>query len=266
MSRPRVSKTEAVVLQRIPLGEADALLVLATPERGKVRAVAKGVRKPSSKLGGHLEPLSQVSLLLAHGQALDVVTQAHLLQPHARLREDLDALARAWYLVDLVEAFLQEEASSPSMYDLLVETLGWLEEDPQPNLLLRFFEVQLLALAGYRPEVEVCVECRQPLAPHDHAFSLAEGGVLCPSCRRGKEALAPLSLTGLKVLRYLLDNAYPQARRLRWEDPVASELDGLLTRYLHYVLEREMPSAAFLHRLETWQRRGVAVTLGGSVR
>ncbi len=263
MNRPRAYKTEAVVLRRIPMGEADALLVLATPELGKVRAVARGVRRPSSKLGGHVEPLSRVLLMLARGQSLDVVTQAHLLEPYARLREDLDALSRASYLADLVDAFLAEEAPNPPVYRLLAEALGWLEEAPQPTLLLRFFEVQLLALAGYRPEVEVCVECRQRLEPQGHVFSLADGGVLCPSCRRGKEALVPLSLTGLKALRYLLDNDFPQVRRLRWEDPLASEMEGLMARYLCYVLERQVPSADFLHRLETWQKRGLAVTLGG---
>ncbi|MSQ40579.1 MAG: DNA repair protein RecO [Dehalococcoidia bacterium] len=258
MTRPKTSKTEAVVLRQVPSGEADALLVLFTPERGKVRAMARGVRRPSSKLGGHLEPLDRVTLLLAQGQNLDVVAQAHLLHSNLGLRESLEALACGWYLADLVDAFTPDEAPNPALYDLLVEALGWLEESPQPALLLRWFELQLLGLAGYRPEVYRCVACRQPLASQGHAFSLPDGGVVCPDCRTGQEALAPLSLTALKVLRYLIDNGFPQARRLRWEAPLSQEVEVFLAQYIRYILEREVRSAAFLHRLEAWRRRSAA--------
>ena len=256
MSRPKVYKTEAIILRQMALGEADRILTFYTPDLGKVRAVAKGVRRPSSKMGGHLEVLSHVSLLLARGQNLDIVTQAHLLHSFSRLREDLDTLSRACYLADLVDAFSPEEAPNPALYDLLMNALRWLEDAHQPELLLRSFELHLLAQVGYRPQVHACVECQQPLAPQDHTFSLRDGGVICPSCRhQGRKDLVPISLTALKVFRYLLDNTYPQARRLQMEAEVSQEVERLLARYIRYQLEREVRSAGFLERLESWRAR-----------
>ena len=255
MPRPKVYKTEAIVLRQIALGEADRILGLYTPELGKVRAVAKGVRRPLSKLGGHLELLSHVSLLLAKGQNLDIITQVHLLHSFRRLRENLDALSRACYLADLVDAFTPEELPNSSLYYLLLDALGSLEEASQPQLLLRSFELHLLALTGYQPEVHVCVECRQPLRPQEHTFSLAYGGVVCPSCRSGKETLIPISLTALKVVRHLLDTPYAQTRTIQMEGTVAQEVERLLARYIRYLLEREVRSAAFLERLESWHAR-----------
>ena len=259
MSPPRTYKTEAVVLRQVPTGEADGLLVLLTPDRGKVRAIARGVRKPASKLRGHVEPLGHVSLMLALGQGLATVAQARLLDAQAPWRDDLDALARAWYLADLVDAFTEEESPNAPLYELLVEALRRVVAAPDPALLLRAFEARLLVLVGYRPELQVCVACRGPLASGALVFSLADGGVLCPACRPGQERLAPLSEAAVEALRLFFQGAPARMRRQSWQGQVPQEVERVLGQYIRYLLERDVRSAAFLRRLESGQRQAAGV-------
>jgi DNA repair protein RecO (recombination protein O) len=255
MNRPKVYKTEAIVLQHMILGEADRIVTLYTPDLGKIRAVAKGIRRPSSKMVGHLEVLSHTSLLIARGRNLDIITQAHLINPFTKLRDDLSILSRGCYLAELVNDFTPDEEGNLVVYNLLINTMGWLQESSDSEILLRYFETHLLSELGYRPHVQTCVTCQRSLSPQDHNFSLRDGGVLCPSCSHGLKDLERISLTALKVLRYLLDNSYPQCLRLRVENTVSEELDRLMARYIRYHLDGEVRSAGFLKRLDSWKSK-----------
>ncbi len=123
MRLARVYQTEAIVLKRIKLGEADKILTLYSPTIGKFRAVAKGVRRPKSRLGGHVELLTRTSLLVAHGQNLDIVTQAQLVEPYLGLRDHLPAAGLAMYLAELVDQFTEERLANAPLYVLLAEAL-----------------------------------------------------------------------------------------------------------------------------------------------
>lgn len=255
MNRPKVYKTDAIVLRHMILGEADRIVTLYTPTLGKIRAVAKGIRRPSSKMVGHLEVLSHASLLIARGLNLDIITQAHLINPFTQLREDLSTLSRGCYLAELIDDFTPDEEPNLAIYNLLINTMGWLQESHGSEILLRYFETHLLSELGYRPHVQTCVICQRALSPQDHNFSLRDGGVLCPSCSHGQKDLEEISLTGLKVLRYLLDNNYSQCLRLRVENTVSEELGRLMTRYIGYHLDGEVRSAGFLRRLDSWKSK-----------
>lgn len=248
MSRPRTYKTEAVVLKQTPLGEADRILVLFTPDLGKVRAVAKGVRRTKSRLGGHLELLNLVSVSLAHGRNLDVVTEAQVIRSFRGVREELEPLSTALYLSELVDGFSTEQASSHEVYTLLVDSLGWLERVERPDLLVRFFEIHLLGYSGYRPELYSCVECRNRLEPGDHLFNCALGGVLCPACRTvSRDAMVPISLNAMKVVRFLQrSDTYSEAGALKVSPGLLAELERLLRTYTRFLLERELKSAEFM--------------------
>ena len=249
MARPRVYKTEAIVLRQMPLGEADRILTLFTLDEGKVRAVAKGVRRTRSRVGGHLELLNRVSVSISHVRNLDIVSEAQVVQAYRGLREDLERLSRALYIAELVDRFSVERSSSHTLYQLLSDTLGWLETTQQPDLLCRFFEMQLLDLSGFRPELFYCVECRSELEQSDHYFANARGGVTCPSCRtKTVIAMVPLSVGAMKVLRFLLRNGdFHKIEGVRVSVTVAKETERLLRTYIRYLAERELKSAEFMN-------------------
>ena len=119
MTRPRVYKTEAIVLKRRAQGEADSIFTLYTPNLGKIRVVARGVRKPKSKLGGHLEPLTRSALVLAKGQNLDIITQVQTIEPFLPLRDDLWRTGCALYAAELVDQFCAEQSENYHIYKSL---------------------------------------------------------------------------------------------------------------------------------------------------
>ena len=246
---PKVYKTEAIVLKQARLGEADEIVTLFTPNLGKLRAVARGARRPRSKLGGHLEPLTHSALMLAQGKNLDIITQAQAIDSFMALRQDLWRTACALYAAELVEQFTEEHAESYPTYRLLLETLGRLEKEASPELVLRYFELHLLDVLGYRPELQACLRCQTPLEPTANYFSASGGGVLCPGCSAAEPVVRPISVNALKVLRFLQANDFPTASRLRLEPELAIEVEGILREYIRYVLEREVKSVAFLDRL-----------------
>jgi DNA repair protein RecO (recombination protein O) len=250
-SRDRVYRTEAVVLRRLDLGEADRLLTLLTPGFGKLRVVAKGVRKPRSRKAGHLELFSRVELLLARGRDLDIITQAEAIQGSAALQSDLVRLAHAAYVVELLDAFAVAEEENRPLYRLLVDTLDRLEQGHDPGLVVRFFEVRVLDLTGFQPQLFRCQVCGSETRPEDQYFSTTDGGVLCPTCGPVHRAARPLSLGALKVLRHFQRSGFPAVCDLRMSAGVQRELEDHMERYLTYVLERRLHTPDFLHRVRS---------------
>lgn len=249
MTRPRVYKTEAIVLKRINLGEADNIVTLYTPHLGKIRAVAKGVRRPTSRLGGHLEPLTQSSLLIAHGQNLDIITQGQTIEGFLTLRTSLWNACCAIYVAELVDQFTVEQVEDYPFYDLLQTTLMWLCEARSCELALRYFELHLLSHLGYQPELYECLNCRSSLEPKENVFSMQDGGVVCPDCSQTGPFAQPISVDAIKAMRYLLSSDRASAARLRLHTDLSRELERLLRGYMRHLLEREPRSATFLDQL-----------------
>jgi DNA repair protein RecO (recombination protein O) len=248
--RQRLYRTEAVVLRRQDLGETDRLLTLFTPGQGKLRAVAKGVRRPGSRKAGHLEPFSRADLLLARGRELDVITQAETLREHRGLREDLLRLGQAAALVELVDRFAVEQEGHPALYRLLVDMLAELDAGQEPAAVLRYFQLRLLELVGYQPELFRCLSCGEALQPEAQHFSISEGGVRCPRCGPGQGEGRPLSLAALKVLRHNQRSAFAAAAAPRIAPAVAREVDALLEAYLSYLLERRLRAPDFVREVQ----------------
>ena len=253
MTAPRVYKTEAIVLKHINLGEADKILTLYTPNLGKFSAIAKGVRRPRSKMGGHLELLTHCSLMLARGQNLDIITQSETISSFLPLRDDLWRASLALYAAELVAQFTAERVENYPIYRLLLDTLKWLCETDNGDLILRYFELNLLTHLGYKPELQRCLDCKSPLEPTANFFSSSGGGVLCPACREKEPLSQPISLNGLKVIRFLQESDYPKASRVRINQDLSRELESLMRHYIRYLLEREVKSVAWLDRLRREQ-------------
>lgn len=257
--RERLYRVEAIVLKRTDHGEADRLLTLLTPDRGKLRAIAKGARKPSSRKSGHVELFTHCALMLAKGHALDVVTQADTIDSFIELRDQLDRVGYAYYLAELVERFTEEATENQPIYDLLLRALGWLAvASTKPDLLARFFELRLLQFVGYRPQLFECLHCGKPLEPIENFFSAEAGGVLDPACMLAQQHARDaqkISLTALKALRYLQTREWEAVRGLRLASEAMSEVEMLLQRYIVYHLERNLKSVEFLRELKTGARQ-----------
>ena len=258
--RERLYRTEAVVLRRQDLGETDRLLTLYTPTRGKLRVVAKGARKPSSRKAGHIELFIHSTLLVAKGRTLDIVTQAEAIHPFRALRESLDRITYAHYVVELLDRFTSEGEESRASFDLLVETLLRLCEADDLPLAARFYELRLLALEGYQPQLFSCLDCGDTIQPVTNYFDPGHGGVLCPRCGEGligrpgmPRQVRPVSVDALKVLRYLQTHDYETCSRLRLKVATHRDVEAIMLHYITYVLERNLKSVDFIHRLRREQ-------------
>lgn len=252
--RERVYRTEAVVLRRMNLGEADRLLTVFSPDLGKFRAVAKGVRRPGSRKAGHLEPFTRVRLLLARGRELDIVTQAEAIELYPGLQSDLERLGHAAYMVELLDQFTVEEGGSRGLYDLILEALGALSTGGGPEAVVRHFELRLLDLVGYRPELARCLGCGKQIRAQAQFFSTTAGGVFCPDCGAARDDARPISLPVLKVLRHYQRSGLKQALAPKVSAQVHAEVEQLMRHYLIHQLERELRSPAFLDQVRSLPR------------
>src|SRR6187551_2635536 len=150
MPVPRVYHTTAIVLSRFELGEADRVLTLLTPHDGKIRAIAKGVRRPGSRIGGSVEPFAELELLLVRGRTFDVVTQASVGHAWLALRDRLESAATAWYLGELAERAVEERAFAYPVYALLKRAFQLLDDGMAPGRVARWFEYGLADALGQR--------------------------------------------------------------------------------------------------------------------
>ncbi len=227
-----------IVLRTYKLGEADRIVVLLTQHHGKVRAVAKGVRRTKSRFGARLEPLSHVSLLMYRGRDLDVVSQAESIDHFRALRDELDRLTRAVALLEVVDQLAQEHEENPRLYSMLLGALRSLAAQDAPLLVPAFFW-KLLAAEGYEPVLDACVTCNEP-GPIV-AFDLTEGGVLCRNCRRGN-ALSP---EALDLMRRILGGELVSALA-ESASPATHEVEVLATRAVEHHIERRLRVVALL--------------------
>ena len=175
-------RDEAIAIRSIRLGEADRIVTFLTPEHGKVRAVAKGVRKTKSKIGARVEPPSHVALMCWRGRELDVVTQAETLDTFRAVRESLELFGRAISMLEVADQVALERTPMPELFTLVLGALRTLERTKSPFVVGAFF-LKLLVLEGVGPVTDSCVACGEP-GPLV-AFDPGDGGFLCSSCRRG---------------------------------------------------------------------------------
>jgi DNA repair protein RecO (recombination protein O) len=248
-SRERSIRTEAVVLRHSDWGEADRLLWLYSRELGKVRAIGKGLRKPRSRKAGHLEPFTRVVLQMARGRDMWIITQVDTVDAYLPLKEELFRMGYASYVVELLDRFTYEEGENQALYRLLIETLSRLSRESDPFLPVRYYEVRLLDLLGFRPQLFNCSVCGGEIAAQDQYFSAFHGGVVCPKCGLNVPGNFPISMESLKYLRHFQRSSFSESARARPTPEIKQELETLMQHYLTYLLERGLNTPEFLRRL-----------------
>ncbi len=253
MPNPRLYVTDAIVLTRFDYGEADRIMTLFTPNLGKLKAIAKGVRRTKSRIGGSLEPLAELRVALARGRTFDVVTQVQVNHAWLRLRDSLESTATAWYLAELADRSLEERHEAEGLYALLRHAYELLDAGMDPGRVARWYEMHLADELGVRPEVDRCVECDRMLDA-DEAFRWVPplGGVLCSRCPGPPTERAGLSLEALKLLKAYQRLDIEALAALRLPPAVEAEVEQAMRDFLRFSLDRDARSLPFLDEV----RRG----------
>ncbi|MFC1966607.1 DNA repair protein RecO [Chloroflexota bacterium] len=249
MTKPRTYQTEAIIIKKTKLGEADSILTLYTPDLGKIQGFAKSLRKPKSKMAGHLELLTHSLVSLARGRNLDTITGSQTINSFLPLKSNLELTSYALYVTELVNQFTADHVENHPLFRSLLETLEQLCQTSKSELVLRYFELQLLNEVGYRPQLQQCITCHQPLKPVTNSFCSSAGGMLCPDCYQGQPLSRPISVNALKVLRLLQNSDYGTVNRLALNRELSNELETVIRDYLKYHLERDIKSVAWLDTL-----------------
>jgi DNA repair protein RecO (recombination protein O) len=244
---PRRYVTDAIVLSRFDLGEADRVLTLITPQHGKLKAIAKGIRRPASRLGGSLEPFAELNVALARGRTFDVVTEVRVGHAWLNLRDRLESTATAWYLAELADRSLEERHEAEPLYDLLRRAYELLDAGMAPGRVARWYEMHLADELGQRPEVDRCVECDRMLeASETFRWVPPLGGVLCGRCPGPGADRAALSLDALKLLKAYQRLDIEAIAALRLSEEAEREVEAAMRDFMRVAMERDPRSLAFL--------------------
>jgi DNA repair protein RecO (recombination protein O) len=257
-NKERLYRTDAIILSRSDFGEADRLLTVFTPERGKIRLLGKGVRKTTSRKAGHVELFMLTDMLVARGRTWDIISQAEIVEPYRALREDLERTSHAYYLAEVVDRFTEEHDANRPLFELLGLTLARISHLEHIFLALRYFEMHLLSLTGFEPQLYFCLTCKEALEPVENYFHIADGGTLCPAHGKMRPNADPLPLSVLKVLRFLRSEPWEKAAQLRLTPPTQQQVEQLLLRYITFILERQLKSVDFLRKLRRDATEGLS--------
>ena len=239
-------RDQGVVLRTQKLGEADRIITLFTKEHGRIKAVAKGVRRTKSRFGARLEPASYVDLQLYTGRTFDTITQVVSIENYGDvLSSDYQSWTVASAILEAAERFTQAEHEPALQQFILVSgsLKALAEKRYDASLILDAYLLRSLAVAGYAPSLTVCSRCDAP-GPHKF-FSLQGGGSVCPTCNPSASA-APAQAT-LDLMAHLLTGDWDQA--VRSESKNRNEASGLIAAYLQWHLERGLRSLPLVERI-----------------
>ncbi|MDN5330981.1 MAG: repair protein RecO [Tepidanaerobacteraceae bacterium] len=237
--------TEAIVVGYRDLGEADRILTLFSPERGKIHAVARGVRRPRSSLLAGTQLFSYSKFLLVEGKNLDSVSQCELKESFFKIREDLDRMAYGAYFAELLRISTRECDKSEELFRFFLKTLFLLQVWEDLQVMARVFELKLMAIQGFKPQIFCCVNCGEGKMERVW-FSSDSGGILCENCRNKDEKAIRISKEALSVMKYMLKRRFEELAELKVAQNVKNELKEAIIDFVSHQLERKPRTLSFL--------------------
>ena len=241
---------QGLVVRHTNYDEADRFITFLTPFQGKVSALAKGVRKMNSRKAGHLQPFTYADVQLSKGRGASwLVTQVSTIEAFPAIWEDLNKTVRTSCILELAERFSMEEMANVPLFQLTLNTIRRIAllDDIYP--VQRYFDIQLLAVTGYRPQLHECVLCKKKIEPVDQYLHYGLGGVLCPDCGVNTQGARRISMRTLKYFRYYQTRSFNEALAAGWPEDIRLESENLLTGYESYLLERKTNSQQFLENM-----------------
>ena len=241
----------------MPLGDRDRIISLYTQNYGRLRLVARGVRKISSKLSGHLDTFNRVGIAVSSGSTMGVITGGEVIESFNGLKNDLKTTARAFYVAELTDDFAVDESPNKLLYLLVVATLRALDNLSQSHsktgkvdtteldmeLIMRYFEMNLLIYSGYSPELRTCVVCNKPLIEESNGYSIELGGIVGAACSLQTKSIRLISVPAIKTLRFLSDTNIENLNRLRTNPALMDETQGFLQRFVQNIIERKVSAS-----------------------
>jgi len=248
----RTYSAEGIVLRRTNFGEADRLITFLTRYKGKLTALAKGVRRIASRRAPHLELLNHVKIFLAVGKNFDIVTEAEAIATFKQTKENLNKVGFGFYLVEVTNEFLAEGQGARVVFELLLRALRLLETETNLEKIktfLRAYELKFLEAVGFRPQLEVCVKCGHNVGRSNVFLSPEAGGIIDGSCAASSLFVKKISPDAAKTLRFLQREDWQNVERLSVYPRLNAELERSLRFYLEYLLEKEIKSAKFLEEI-----------------
>lgn len=248
-----------IVLRTYRLGEADRIVVLLTEEHGKIRAIAKGVRKTRSKFGGRLEPLSCVLVQLHKGRELDIINQVETVDANTTIFGNLDSMTEAYAILEAVDQLVPDREPVPHIFKMLTGARRTLLTRPSPVVVPAFLW-KLLSAEGLRPQLDVCSVCSESIRINGQIdevsgvrFDIAQGGVICRSCSSASGVV--LSSGALHLMNRILGGSLnevldeifePGGQRL--DDPVVNEVQAIAMSAFEHHMERRLRSMRIFER------------------
>ena len=253
-------KTEAIVIRTFPLKEFHKIITFYTPDFGKVKAVAYGVKSPKSRLSGSLELLNHGTLIFQYreNRELQNITDFNLINGFDVMRSDFTRITYGCYFAELVDSIASEGIASPEIFDLLQTTYQFLVDADDVPLLARGFEIKFLDRAGYGPELSVCVHCSSPInrssanqksvptSSFGMGFSVRYGGVLCTDCKNRDGAAFTITPGSCELLKMLRRTEWGRFNRIRASTSNHTELKRVLGSFIEYYTERRLKSLKFI--------------------
>ena len=239
-----------IVVRHTNYDEADRFITFLTPFQGKVSALAKGVRKLTSRKAGHLQPFTYVDVQLSKGKGASwLVTQVSTIEAYPEITASLDKTVRTSCILELAERFSLENEENVPLFQLTLDTLRRFAVFTDTYPVQRYFDLQLLSVTGSRPELFECVRCRKKVLPEDQFIHFGLGGVLCPDCGGLVRGARPVSMKTLKFLRYYQTHSFAEAAAAGWPQDIRMESENILTGYQSWLLERKTNSQQFLEQM-----------------
>jgi len=245
-------RAEGIVIKRTDFSEADRILTVFTKDRGKISALAKGVKKVTSRKSGHIELLNHSLFFIAEGKSLDILTEVETIDPFQGIKGGLEKSSLGYYMAEFINEFVKEGQVNYPLFRLFLMALSFLNdaEEERGSLLVRAFELKALSELGFAPEMRRCVLCGEPLTwSGRNGFSPEDGGVVCAHCTSGREF--PLEKKTLGLLRKMTVSSWRRIGRLTLSEVSVRKIQELMQSYIEYVLEKRLKSTELLEKIHS---------------
>jgi DNA repair protein RecO (recombination protein O) len=238
------------VLRRTNFGETDRIVTLYTRERGKLSGIAKGARKPVSRLAGATELLTHGRFQLASGTNLDIITQVDVKDSFPRIRGDLSRIAYATYLLELVDKLVEERDANPEIFDSLLSALYLIERPNDPEKIAHMFELHFMRLLGYEPTLHNNIRCPHEALPDNLYFSPSLGGIVCQECNCVPQDGIPVTGQTMEIMQSLLSAGAHEVEKMEIPKESMDQIAKVMRWYIRYRAERALKSVEFLDTLK----------------
>jgi DNA repair protein RecO (recombination protein O) len=247
--RKKFIQTEAIALKVYDFGDADRIFIFLTPGQGIIKIVAKGIRKPKSKMGGHIDVLSKINAYISLNDNLSNLSQVETIENYKTIKEDLTLISVGFYLLELSEKFSVENDPNNDIYYLLSITLDKIDKSVHKELLMRWFELNLLSLSGFLPDLYNCQISGETLLEGDHLFSSINGGLVEKKFSTETDNYIYVDKNSIKAMRFLVNNEWDKVSTSKFSVKNLEKIKEVTKKYIQTITQSSINSEKFLSRV-----------------